>query len=53
MHRNVANVVVHTDLNCLSVLQYAIEVLGVEEVVSAATSAAAASRPRSTGGGTG
>ena len=33
MHRNVANVVVHTDLNCLSVLQYAIEVLGVEEVV--------------------
>jgi carbonic anhydrase len=33
VHRNVANVVVHTDLNCLSVLQYAIEVLGVEEVV--------------------
>ena len=27
VHRNVANVVVHTDLNCLSVLQYAIEVL--------------------------
>ena len=33
VHRNVANVVVHTDLNCLSVLQYAIEVLGVQEVV--------------------
>src|SRR6185369_12659129 len=33
VHRNVANVVVHTDLNCLSVLQYAIEVLEVEEVV--------------------
>ncbi|MDX6535996.1 MAG: carbonic anhydrase [Gaiellales bacterium] len=33
VHRNVANVVVHTDLNCLSVLQYAIEVLGVEEIV--------------------
>jgi carbonic anhydrase len=33
VHRNVANVVVHTDLNCLSVLQYAIEVLGVQEIV--------------------
>ena len=33
VHRNVANLVVHTDLNCLSVMQYAIEVLGVEEVV--------------------
>ena len=33
VHRNVANVVVHTDLNCLSVLQYAVEVLGVEEIV--------------------
>ena len=33
VHRNVANVVVHTDLNCLSVLQYAIEVLRVEEIV--------------------
>src|SRR3954452_14388803 len=33
VHRNVANLVVHTDLNCLSVLQYAIEVLGVQEVV--------------------
>ena len=29
VHRNVANVVVHTDLNCLSVLQYAVDVLGV------------------------
>ena len=28
VHRNVANLVVHTDLNCLSVLQYAIDVLG-------------------------
>ena len=33
VHRNVANVVVHTDLNCLSVLQYAIDILGVEHVV--------------------
>ena len=33
VHRNVANLVVHTDINCLSVLQYAIEVLGVEHVI--------------------
>ena len=33
VHRNVANVVVHTDLNCLSVVQYAIEVLGVKHIM--------------------
>jgi carbonic anhydrase len=33
VHRNVANVVVHTDLNCLSVLQYAVDVLGVQHVI--------------------
>jgi carbonic anhydrase len=33
VHRNVANVVVHTDLNCLSVLQFAVDVLGVEHVI--------------------
>jgi carbonic anhydrase len=33
VHRNIANLVVHTDLNCLSVLQYAIEVLKVEHVM--------------------
>jgi carbonic anhydrase len=33
VHRNVANVVVHTDLNCLSVLQYAADVLRVEHVI--------------------
>jgi carbonic anhydrase len=33
VHRNVANVVVHTDLNCLSVLQFAIDVLGVEHII--------------------
>ncbi|HEX2210777.1 MAG TPA: carbonate dehydratase [Longimicrobium sp.] len=33
VHRNVANVVVHTDLNCLSVLQFAVEVLKVKDVI--------------------
>jgi carbonic anhydrase len=33
VHRNVANVVVHTDLNCLSVLQYAVDVLAVAHVI--------------------
>jgi len=33
VHRNVANVVAHTDLNCLSVLQFAIEMLGVKHVI--------------------
>jgi carbonic anhydrase len=33
VHRNVANVVVHTDLNCLSVLQFAVDVLRVRHVI--------------------
>ena len=33
VHRNVANVVVHTDLNCLSVLQFAVDVLHVKHVI--------------------
>ncbi len=33
VHRNVANVVVHTDLNCLSVLQFAVDVLRVKHVI--------------------
>jgi carbonic anhydrase len=33
VHRNVANLVVHTDLNCLSVLQFAVEILKVRHVI--------------------
>ena len=33
VHRNVANVVVHTDLNCLSVLQYAVDALAVGAII--------------------
>jgi carbonic anhydrase len=33
VHRNVANVVVHTDLNCLSVIQFAVDALKVEHVI--------------------
>src|SRR6267378_5169367 len=33
VHRNVANVVVHTDLNCLSTIQYAVDVLRVSHII--------------------
>ncbi|MEO8597256.1 MAG: carbonate dehydratase [Candidatus Solibacter sp.] len=33
VHRNVANLVIHTDLNCLSVIQFAVEVLKVEHIM--------------------
>jgi len=33
VHRNVANIVVHTDFNCLTVLQYAVEILQVKHVI--------------------
>ncbi len=33
VHRNVANLVIHTDMNCLSVLQFAVEVLKVKHIL--------------------
>src|SRR4051812_43804952 len=33
VHRNIANVVAHTDLNCLSVIQFAVDILQIEHII--------------------
>jgi carbonic anhydrase len=33
VHRNIANIVIHTDMNCLSVIQFAVEVLRVKDII--------------------
>ncbi|AWK15336.1 carbonate dehydratase [Candidatus Fukatsuia symbiotica] len=33
VHRNVANLVIHTDFNCLSVVQYAVDILAIEHII--------------------
>lgn len=33
VHRNIANLVVHTDLNCLSVIQFAVDVLKIRDII--------------------
>ncbi|XNM84865.1 carbonate dehydratase [Escherichia coli] len=46
VHRNVANLVIHTDLNCLSVVQYAVDVLEVEHIIICQATGTAAYKPQ-------